>query len=75
MKTILFSRYSETGRCPFGEKCTQAHSEEELAEWRERFKYRKHQLQHAKDIHLHGNTYTEQLLERLVNTESPKAVV
>ncbi|XP_041363275.1 probable helicase with zinc finger domain [Gigantopelta aegis] len=72
---ILCHRYSETGRCPFGEKCTQAHSEEELGEWRERFKFRKQQLQRAKDSHLHGNTYTEQLLERLVNTESPKAVL
>lgn len=72
---FFLCRFSEIGRCPFGDKCTQAHSEDELNEWKERFKFRKQQLQKARDSQLHGNTYTEQLMERLTNAESPKAVV
>ncbi|XP_046366711.2 probable helicase with zinc finger domain isoform X1 [Haliotis rufescens] len=72
---VLCLRFSEIGRCPFGDKCTQAHSEDELNEWKERFKFRKQQLQKARDSQLHGNTYTEQLMERLTNAESPKAVL
>lgn len=70
---LLCQRFYETDRCPFGDKCTQAHSEAELEEWRERFAFRKQQLQEARDHHLHGNTFTEQLLERLTNPDGPKA--
>ncbi|CAG5131356.1 unnamed protein product [Candidula unifasciata] len=56
-------RFLETGRCTFGEKCTRAHSQEELEEWNHRYAVRK---QH---------TYIEQLLEKLMSQEPPKMVL
>ncbi|KAK3583585.1 hypothetical protein CHS0354_039403 [Potamilus streckersoni] len=71
----LCQGFVETGRCPFGEKCTQAHSQEELEEWRERFQYRRQQLQKAREKHLTGSTFIEQLLEKLMTTENVNNVV
>ena len=71
----MFLSYEETRKCTFGDKCTQAHSKEELQEWKERFKFRKQQIKRARDKHLHGNTYAEQLMEKLVNAENSKSVV
>ncbi|XP_055954783.1 probable helicase with zinc finger domain [Patella vulgata] len=71
----LCQRFSENGRCTFGEKCTEAHSEEELNEWKERFKYRREQLQKAREKLLHGNSYTEKLMERLMLSENPSAIL
>ena len=48
---------------------------EELEEWKDRFKFKRQQLQLAKEKHLHGNTYPEQLMEKLMTTEYPKSVV
>lgn len=69
----LCSRFFETQRCPYGDKCTFAHSHAELEEWRERFTFRRQQLQQARDKQLHGNTFIEQLLEKLNNPEGPQA--
>ncbi|XP_062616187.1 probable helicase with zinc finger domain isoform X1 [Saccostrea cucullata] len=69
------NRYEETRKCTFGDKCTQAHSKEELQEWKERFKFRTQQIKRARDKHLHGNTYAEQLMEKLVNAENSKSVM
>lgn len=73
--TIFWNSYEETRKCTFGDKCTQAHSKEELQEWKERFKFRTQQIKRARDKHLHGNTYAEQLMEKLVNAENSKSVV
>lgn len=73
-KASYYCRY-QTSRCPFGDKCTQAHSEAELEEWQERLAFRKQQLQKARDNQLHGNTFTERLLEKLTNPEGPKVGV
>lgn len=73
--TIFLNSYEETRKCTFGDKCTQAHSKEELQEWKERFKFRTQQIKRARDKHLHGNTYAEQLMEKLVNAENSKSVV
>ena len=73
--TYPLYRYVENGRCPYADKCIQSHSQEELEEWRERFKFKRQQLQMAKDKHLHGNTYPEQLMEKLMTAEYPKSVV
>jgi hypothetical protein len=43
----------------------------ELAEWRERFAFRKDQLQQAKDKQLYGNTFIEQLLEKMGHPDGP----
>lgn len=72
---FFFYSYEETRKCTFGDKCTQAHSKEELQEWKERFKFRTQQIKRARDKHLHGNTYAEQLMEKLVNAENSKSVV
>lgn len=68
-------RFLPNGRCPFGDKCTQAHSKEELNEWRERFEFRKQKLLRAKEKDLHGNTLAEKLVEKLLNTEQQESVV
>lgn len=72
---IHISSFEDTRKCTFGDKCTQAHSKDELQEWKERFKFRKQQIKRARDKHLHGNTYAEQLMEKLVNAENSKSVV
>ena len=72
---FILSRYFGEGTCRFGERCSQAHSEAELNEWRERFEFRRQRLQHAKDNDLHSNTYAEQLLERWMNAENPESIV
>ena len=73
--TFYNHSFVENIRCPFADKCIQAHSHEELEEWRERFKFKRQQLQMAKDKRLHGNTYPEQLMEKLLTAEYPKSVV
>ncbi|XP_076449410.1 putative helicase with zinc finger domain [Babylonia areolata] len=70
---MLCHRFYETQRCPYGEKCTHAHSEAELEEWKERFAFRKQQLQQARDKLLHGNTFVDQLLEKLTHPDGPQA--
>jgi Zinc finger C-x8-C-x5-C-x3-H type (and similar). len=52
------------GSCRYGAQCIEAHGSEELAEWRERFEYRRMKLQRACEKELYGKSYTEQLLER-----------
>ncbi|WAQ96244.1 HELZ-like protein [Mya arenaria] len=70
-----YTLYTANGRCPYADKCIEAHSPDELEEWRERFKFKRQQLQMAKDKHLHGNTYPEQLMEKLLTAEYPKSVM
>ncbi|XP_033744648.1 probable helicase with zinc finger domain [Pecten maximus] len=65
----------EIGKCAFGDKCTEAHSKEELNEWKMRFKFRKQLIKVAHDKQLHGNTYAEQLMEKLVTSENPKSLM
>ena len=72
---MFISRYQETDRCPYGDLCTFAHSTEELEEWKKRFAFRKEQLQQARDKFLHGNTFVEQLIEKLAHPDGPKAKV
>ncbi|OWF45624.1 helicase with zinc finger domain [Mizuhopecten yessoensis] len=65
----------EIGKCAFSDKCTEAHSKEELAEWQMRFKFRKQLIKVAHDKQLHGNTYAEQLIEKLMNSDNPKSLM
>lgn len=71
----LCRSFVENTKCHLGEKCTQAHSSEELEEWKDRFKYKKEQMKIAREKHLHGTTYAEQLMEKLVNMDNPKSLM
>lgn len=53
--------------CHYGHQCVEAHGNEELQEWKERFEYRKMRLQRACEKELYGKSYTEQLLDKLVS--------
>lgn len=71
----LCRSFVDNTKCHLGEKCTQAHSSEELEEWKDRFKYKKEQMKIAREKHLHETTYAEQLMEKLVNMDNPKSLV
>lgn len=43
-----------------------AHGTEELAEWRERFEYRRMKMQRASEKQLYGKSYTEMILDKCV---------
>ena len=68
-------RYLGEGTCRFGENCSQAHSEEELTEWKERFERHKKQVQREKQDGAHGNAYAENLLQHWISAEKKDAVV
>lgn len=46
--------FLDTGTCRYGNQCIEAHGEEELNEWKERFEYRKMKLKKAYDKELYG---------------------
>lgn len=50
----LCENWLESGSCRYGAQCIEAHGEEELNEWRERFEYRKMKLKKAYDKELYG---------------------
>jgi len=52
------------GSCRYGERCVDAHGPEELAEWRERFEYRRMRMERAHEKQLYGKSYTETILEK-----------
>ncbi|XP_064632641.1 probable helicase with zinc finger domain isoform X2 [Lineus longissimus] len=68
-------RYFGDGTCRFGSKCSQAHSDDELTEWKERFEYKRQQLQKAKESELHGNGFADTLMEKWMNAEAPESVM
>ncbi|KAB0792538.1 hypothetical protein PPYR_14497 [Photinus pyralis] len=61
--------------CRFGVQCVEAHGLEELSEWKERYKYRKMKLQRAYEKELFGKSYTEQLLEKYLQTSNPQQIM
>lgn len=71
----LCEAHAETGTCRYGAQCADAHGPDELAEWRERFEYRRMRLQRAQETELYGKSYTEQLLERWLGAPSPERVM
>lgn len=71
----LCDAFQDTGICHYGLQCVEAHGADELAEWRERFEYRRMRLQRASETELYGKSYTEQLLERWVSAASPERVM
>jgi len=60
--------------CPYGERCTQAHSERELEEWKEYFKQWKARLQ-SEASKQEDCQFAEQLMEKWMNAEHPETVV
>ena len=70
----LCQNFHENGVCNFGLNCVNAHSLEELQEWKERFELRKQQ--HENSIkQQHGKSYTEDLLERLHQSTNPEKIM
>nr|XP_023024171.1 probable helicase with zinc finger domain isoform X1 [Leptinotarsa decemlineata] len=72
---IICENFRETGCCRFGVQCVQAHGEEELMEWKERFHYREMRLQRAREKELFGKSYTEEILEKWVQSPNPNTLM
>ncbi|XP_041473482.1 probable helicase with zinc finger domain isoform X3 [Lytechinus variegatus] len=62
-------------KCRFGQQCPYAHSEDELAEWKERYRYRQMKYQRARDKQIHGMSFAEQLFEKWMNSPAPLNVL
>jgi len=60
--------------CQYGERCTQAHNEAELAEWKEYFEHWRATLQTQLDNDAECQ-FAEHLMEKWMNAEDPEAVV
>ncbi|CAH1119647.1 unnamed protein product [Phaedon cochleariae] len=67
--------WRDTGCCRFGVQCVQAHGEDELMEWKERFHYREMRLQRAKEKELFGKSYTEEILEKWLQSPNPNTLM
>lgn len=63
----LCESFMENGSCHYGNQCVEAHGNDELHEWQERFEYRKMRMQRACEKELFGKSFTEQLLEKWVS--------
>lgn len=63
----LCESFMENLSCHYGNQCVEAHGNEELHEWQERFEYRKMRMQRACEKELFGKSFTEQLLEKWVS--------
>lgn len=62
----LCESFMENACCHYGNQCVEAHGNDELHEWQERFEYRKMRMQRACEKELFGKSFTEQLLEKWV---------
>lgn len=71
----LCESFVEGGVCRYGAQCVEAHGSDELAEWRERFEYRRMRLQRACEKELYGKSYIEQILERWIQAPNPDKVL
>ena len=68
-------RFLQYGLCSFGENCSQAHSEAELSEWRERFEVHKKELMRQREEEQEGGAYVERLMEKLMKAQNQQDVV
>ena len=68
----LCSTVQAGGSCSFGFQCVEAHSSEELKEWKERFDYRQKKIQRA--AKLYGKSFVDTLLDKLASSNSPEKV-
>lgn len=63
------------GLCRLGSQCCEAHSEDELAEWLERLRYRMERVKKAQQKHLEGyQEYAKDLLEMYAEAKDPTAM-
>ncbi|GFX75481.1 probable helicase with zinc finger domain [Trichonephila clavipes] len=72
---IICNGFSKAGKCRLGALCCDAHGEEELEEWKERFDYRQMKLQGAKECQLQGRQYTELLLDKWLTAPNPSLIM
>ncbi|XP_066256079.1 probable helicase with zinc finger domain [Euwallacea similis] len=72
---VLCQNWEDLRHCRFGIQCVQAHGKEELDEWNERFRYREMKFQRAREKELLGASYTDELLEKLVQSTNPKNIM
>ncbi|XP_059608674.1 probable helicase with zinc finger domain [Phlebotomus argentipes] len=71
----LCESFAENSVCHYGNQCVEAHGDDELNEWKERFEYRRMRLQRACEKELYGKSYTEQLLDKWLQAPSPEKVM
>lgn len=67
--------FTEAQTCHYGAQCVEAHGQDELNEWKERFEYRRMRVQKACEKELYGKSYTEQVLERWIQATAPERVM
>lgn len=71
----LCESWSESQLCHYGNQCVEAHGPDELNEWKDRFEYRRMRLQKACEKELYGKSYTEQVLERWIQSTVPEKIM
>lgn len=71
----LCESWSESQLCHYGNQCVEAHGPDELNEWKDRFEYRRMRLQKACEKELYGKSYTEQILERWIQSTVPEKIM
>jgi len=70
----LCQNFIENGLCNFSNQCVEAHGEDELGEWKERFEIRKIKLEKSLKQQ-YGKSYTEELLERIHQAPNPEKLM
>ena len=74
MEVYTICATSQAGSvCSFGPQCVEAHSYEELKEWKERFEYRQKKLQRA--AKLYGKSFVDTLLDKLASSNHPEKML
>ncbi|KAJ8919966.1 hypothetical protein NQ315_006495 [Exocentrus adspersus] len=71
----LCENWTDSGNCRLGLTCVGAHGERELAEWKERFRYREMKMHRAKEKELFGKSYTEELLDKWSQSPNPSCLM
>ncbi|XP_013382941.1 probable helicase with zinc finger domain [Lingula anatina] len=68
-------RQQTSGTCKYGTRCTHAHSDAELVEWKQRFDYRRHNSTSSGDQVAVKRSYAELLMEKWIRAENKDAVM
>lgn len=71
---VLCQNFVDSCICNFGSNCVEAHGNDELREWKERFEIRKNKLEKSLKTQ-YGKSYTEDLLERLHQSTNPEKIM